>query len=158
MGMVYRWKEASSIRSISAQQAGEELERIRTFHNGRLNPAIVVDKARPANAPLHPCFEWDDRRAAEAYRVDQAKHIIRSVEVIIEESDEQPKATRAFVSVVREDDRSYTSIAHAMSVADLRDQVVDEALKALEAWRKRYAELDELADIFAVIDQARGAK
>jgi hypothetical protein len=158
MGMVYKWKDASRMGAVSAQVAGDELEKIRTFHNGRLNPAKVVDVARPKDAPLHPCFEWSDRKAAEMFRIEQAKHIIRSIDVVINEPEEATRETRAFVSVVRDDDRSYTSIGHAMSDEELRAQVLADAMAALVAWRKRYAELDELADIFAVIDEARGAK
>lgn len=155
MVMVYKWNWTPA-GGVDAQIAGEELERIRTWNNGRLDPAQVVNESKSKGAPLHPCFEWNDKVAAASYRIEQAKFIIRSIDVVVEKA-KAPKETRAFVSVVRDDDRSYTSTAHALSDKELRQQVVDEALRALEAWRKRYAELTELADVFAAIDQARGA-
>ena len=53
-----------------------ELER-----EGRLLPADVVDDARDADSPLHSHFEWDDSIAAEHYRLDQARNLIRSIKI-----------------------------------------------------------------------------
>lgn len=33
--------------------------------DGLLQPAAVVEDARDESSPLHPLFEWDDRKAAE---------------------------------------------------------------------------------------------
>ncbi|MBO9380014.1 hypothetical protein GG804_24920 [Sphingomonas histidinilytica] len=156
MNMVYQWKDATHA-IVDAQIAGEELERIRVRQNGRLDAKDVVDASRPADAPLHEAFEWDDETAAEAYRLDQARYLIRHIDVVVEKTAADPVAVRAFVSVKRDEDRSYTSVQHAMSDVDLRAQVVAAALAELDAWRKRHAELVELARIFACIDQARDA-
>lgn len=153
--MIYQWKDGARL-SGDAQKVGSELERIRVRHNGRLEPEWVVHAAKAESNPMHGLFEWDDNVAAQNYRVDQARGVIRSIDVIVEELP-QPKPVRAFVSVVRDRDRSYTSTAHAMSDEDLRKQVLAEAWAQLEAWRNRYAELEELADVFATIDKARAA-
>jgi hypothetical protein len=152
----YRWKPGSHTK-IEAQQAGEELERIRTWHNGRLEPAMVIEASRDPGAPLHPAFEWDNEAAAERYRIEQAKYLIRSVEVVITPDATRPPV-RAFVSVSRDKDRSYTSTVHALADPDLRQQVLGQALKELEAWQQRYAELVELSQVFAAIGQARLAR
>ncbi|ALC12471.1 hypothetical protein [Sphingopyxis sp. 113P3] len=158
MGMVYSWKPgAHHSPAIEAQVAGEELERIRVRNNGRLENADVVDAARDKKSPLHPAFEWDDKKAASAYRLDQAGYLIRSIDVVITKDATEPKPIRAFVSVKRDADRSYTSVQHALSDDELRAQVVAAAWAELEAWRKRHAELVELAEIFAAMDQARAA-
>ena len=154
--MIYQWKSGARL-GIAVQVAGEELERIRTYNNGRLESEMVVDAARAPENPLHPVFEWDDEAAANKFRIEQAKYLIRSVEVVVENRPDAPPL-RAFVSVVRDDDRSYTSVSHAMADANLRQQVLLQALKELEAWRQRYAELVELANVMVAIDEARGAK
>ncbi len=153
--MIYQWRDGARM-AAEAQSAGEELERIRTKHNGRLEPDWVVHAAKKEVNPLHPLFEWDDNVAAQHYRVVQARQVIRSIDVVIEQA-EKPKPIRAFVSVVRDRDQSYTSVSHAMSDPELRRQVLLAALGELEAWRKRYAELVELANVFAAIDEARAA-
>lgn len=155
--MIYQWKQGARVpASADAQKVGEELERIRVKHNGRLEPEWVVHNAKSPRNPLHDLFEWDDTVAAQNFRVDQARSVIRSVDVVVEEAP-QMKPTRAFVSVVQERDRSYTSVQHAMSDDDLRKQLIAQAYAELEAWQKRYAELIELADVFAAINQARAA-
>lgn len=155
--MIYQWKQGARVpSSADAQKVGEELERIRVKHNGRLEPEWVVHNAKSPRNPMHDLFEWDDNVAAQNFRVDQARSVIRSVDVVVEEAP-QMKPMRAFVSVVQERDRSYTSVQHAMSDDDLRKQLIAQAYTELEAWQKRYAELIELADVFAAIDQARAA-
>lgn len=157
MAMVYQWKDGAHHR-IDAQVAGEELERIRVRHNGRLEAEMVVDASRSKDAPLHSAFEWNDEIAAEAWREDQARTMIRHIAIVMEKPDRDPGLIRAFVSVKRDEDRSYTSVQHALSDADLRAQVLRQAWAELEAWRNRYAELVELGNVFSVIEQARGAE
>lgn len=153
---VYRWKPNSHIR-LDAEVAGEIFERLRTHNNGRLTPEMVAAEAQPKTSPLHDHFEWNDHKAARAYRIDQASHLIRSIEVeqVVEG---QARPIRAYVSVVRGEDRSYTSTAHAMADEELRAQVLDRAWRELEAWRDRHAELTEFARIITAIDQARPAR
>lgn len=149
----YKWKPLTSIK-IDPQKAGEELERIRVGHNGRLTQEAVVIAAKSKASPLHDAFEWNDKRAAHQYRLDQASYLIRSITVTIDKQ-EQAEPVRAFVNVRRDEDRSYTSLAHAMSDDELRRQVVEAAWAELMAWRKRHAELVEMTRIFAVIDETR---
>ena len=68
---------------------------------------------------------------------------------------EPAKPIRAFVSVDRQGERSYTSTVHAMTDADLRAQVLATAWRELLALREKYAGLEELARIFAAVDEAR---
>jgi len=49
--------------------------------HGRLTPQIVLDEATPEDAPLHSRFEWDDQKAGDAYRLDQARSLIRTVKL-----------------------------------------------------------------------------
>lgn len=157
MGMIYQWKPEAHVKT-DAQAAGEELERIRTFNNGKLDAPAVVEASRDPSAPLHPEFEWNDVKAATAWRIEQASYLIRHITVDVESDRGEQVPVRAFVSVTRDSDRSYTSIGHALSDTDLRAQVLRQAWAELEAWRKRYAELIELGKVFSLIDQARPAE
>ncbi len=54
---------------------------------GPVTARAVVEVAHSENSPLHPYFEWDDKKAAEAYRVGTARDMIRTVRVrVISES------------------------------------------------------------------------
>lgn len=155
MSVRYAWRPGSRV-SIDAEKAGRELENIRTTNGGELTPPAVVERARSANSSLHDHFEWDDATAAEQHRLAQAGELIRSITVDIQHSNiEPPKLIRAFVSVERESGRSYTSTLHAMGDKDLRRQVLEGAWRELLAVRQKYAGLEELARVFAAIDEAR---
>ena len=154
--MIYQWKDGFR-SSLDAQTIGVELERIRTTNNGRLEKEMVVIEAQSPDSPLHSAFEWDDTKAAHEYRCEQSRYIIRNIQVTIPESHNETPI-RAFVSVQRDSDISFTSIVHAMSDEDLRAQVVASAWRELEAWHSRHAELVEFAKVFSAIDQARSAK
>lgn len=158
MGMIYQWKPGAHVH-IDAQAAGEEMEKLRVLYNGRLETHMVLEAAKDKASALHDHFEWDDGIAATAYRNEQAGHLIRCITVEIEKPDGSAAPVRAFVSVKRDEDRSYTSVQHALTDADLRLQVIAQAWHELAAWRKRHAELIEFGSIFAAIDdEAQGAK
>lgn len=152
----YEWKEGYRA-NVPAQVAGERLDTLRRQAGGALTPGEVVEDARPDDATLHPCFEWCDPVAAEAYRREQARQLIRSVRVLVQTHDDQPpQPVLAYVRVHEEDGEGasqskYVTTQHAVSTPHLRQQVVEEALGALDAWRKRYNHLQELGDIFAAV-------
>lgn len=151
---VYKWRAHAGV-PIPAQVAGEELERIRTVNNGRLAQETVVEEARDKKSPLHPAFEWNDKQAAHQYRLSQAGYVIRMLSVSYVEGDKKTEPIRAFVNVSRDEDRSYTSIAHAMSDDELREQVIAKAYKELNDWKARYEDLLEFASVFTAIEDVR---
>jgi len=150
--MKYKWVSSSGVRNLKAQAVGEELERIRNGNNGKLRNADVIAAAKSNASPLYRYFDWDDTTAAAKWRLEQAGLLIRSVEVCVEISKGKSRDLRAFVSVTRDGDRSYTSISHAMSDADLREQVLADALRELQSWREKYASLSEFAKVHTAID------
>lgn len=49
--------------------------------DGRLLPADVVAAARSPDSPLHKHFTWDDSEAARLRRLDEARALIRRVNI-----------------------------------------------------------------------------
>lgn len=124
----------------------EELEALYA-RNQRLTPADVVEAARPVGAPLHDRFEWDDEIAGEAYRLDQARSLIRRVRIRIEEGSDEPYSVPRFVSIPRPDaTHSYEPIE------EVRESVISTKLLLLQAerdWRalkRRYRHLKSFMD------------
>lgn len=154
--MAYAWKEGAR-GAVPAQLAGDEIARIRDGQGGYVTPSAVVLAARPQGAPLHPAFEWDDRRAAVAHRLDQARYLIRSI-VIIEHVDQQP--VRAFVSVtIRGEDNpgtlvAYTSFDNAMSDPDMQEQLMAQARADMRAFERKYDQLVDLTRTIQVFNRA----
>lgn len=77
----YRIEDGDEALGVDAQTAGSELDRIRR-RDGTIRPDVVVDEARPEEAPLHPAFEWRDPVAAEQWREHQASTLIKVVRVV----------------------------------------------------------------------------
>lgn len=75
-----------------------ELERIYSEH-GKLDAADVVDESRPETAVLHSCFEWRDDVAAEKYREEQARALVRCVVTVQEAEGQKPVEVRAFFHI-----------------------------------------------------------
>lgn len=75
-----RMRIQAGLTAADAAIIGPELQRL--DDTGAATPPAIVDAARPDEAVLHPYFEWDNDRAAEAYREHQAETIVRTVRVV----------------------------------------------------------------------------
>ena len=144
--MVYQWK-IPGIIPTDAQTAGNELDRIYQKH-GELNPSDIVDESRPDYAPLHPCFEWDDAKAAEKYREHQAGNIVRNITVVCD-TQEEPQNVRAFVRV----QSTYQPINIVLEDTDKTQELLQSALRELKAFRDKYKTLASLAPVMSAIEQ-----
>ena len=148
--MVYQWRWGAP---VPAQAAGERFEELEREH-GELTPRIVLDDARDESALLHPCFEWDDGKAAELYREKQAGYLIRNLEVKLERKEVPTKQFRAFVSILNADEkRGYINLNKALSSHDTRQQALMDALKSLNAFRIKYEMFKELDSVIAAINE-----
>jgi hypothetical protein len=151
--MVYEWRLGPRQFSVEAQTVGETLEQLRIRCNGHLTPRAVVDDAKAPDSPIHPIFEWNDARAAEAHRESQASELMRMIVVRLPEQRGDAEPVRAFVSVRVEQEPFYTSVQIALGDDGLRQQLLAQATRELVAIRKRYTQLEELADLFVKIDR-----
>lgn len=136
----------------------DELIQVAEQGGGVLKPASVVEFARTnPDSALHGEFEWNDGAAAEKYRLQQARTVIRAQVTVL---DEGPTEIRAWVSI--QQDRTtqgggYRPVREVMSEEDKRRQLLTAALAQLAAWRRRYAQLSELAVVFAASDEVTKA-
>lgn len=129
----------------------DELETIRKNHNGHLLPADVVEFARDPSTQLHTQFQWDDSRAAEQWRLQQARNIIRLHVTVIQE-DTEP--VRAYVSLTpdRHTGGGYRATVDVVNDDELRARMVADALKELRTFRRKYEQLKELRPVWEAID------
>ena len=84
----YKAVFGSQLSDTDAEIIAKELEHIRKV-NGKVIPERVVERAREKTSCLHEYFNWDDKKAAYQYRLEQARHLIQSVviEYVVEEKD-----------------------------------------------------------------------
>lgn len=118
------------------QAVGEELERIRSAHSGELYPAHVIEAAKNPKNPLHKHFEWDDKIAAEKFRLDQARLLIRVIRI----EDDAGDIRRQYISV-RGPGAKYLTIDDVLKSRDLSEKVLGQAEADLRAWTIRYKQL-----------------
>lgn len=138
--------------SVPAAVVGATVNRV-VEREGVCTAQRLVDEARPDSSPLHPGFNWDDETAAEAYRREQARLLIRSVRVQVED---RPESAPTFVRVQGVTDEGGWSGYKPLSklTVDERSQVEREALGMLNALRRRYSSLQRLESVWAAIDEA----
>lgn len=130
-----------------------ELQRI-AGRAGKLTPQNVVDEARNPHSPLHNCFEWDDEAAGNAWRLEQAREIIRSVRVEITTESR----TISTVYYVRDpekasDEQGYVSLPKLRRRPDIaREALVAEFARASAAM-KRARDLADALEMAGEIEE-----
>lgn len=129
-------------RGVKAEDIGQVIEQL-IVERGEARPEAVVDLARNPDNPLHPCFEWDDTKAAEAHRIDQARYVLRAVVIVRDSASDT--TIRAFVSPEREG--GYRTIEAVMSDPTSRDLLIEQARRDLEAFSRKYQALEELSGV-----------
>jgi len=129
--------------------------------SGLLTPGAVLERASDARSALHPLFTWDNNKAAHLRRLDEARAVIMTVRVRLELQPDKPLINvRAFVSLG--EDRvaggGYRPITVVLANPSQRAQLLRTALQELGALQKKYAQLSELTQVFAALDDVQVAK
>lgn len=143
------------------QAAYAEIQTLET-----ITPQNVVNLARNTDSVIHNDFEWNDEIAGEKYRVIQAGNMIRSFVLIRDEEPTQPEENNEIVfsgeephPVVKLRALHSTSKTHEYAPCELFIENKDEyqillgkAIAELEAFKRRYAMIAELEDVFNAIN------
>ena len=153
----YTFCAGSKLPEDKAQEVGEYLTKL-SGKKHSVTARDVLTAARPKSSPLHDLFEWDDSVAAEKYRFEQARHLIRSVNVVYRDVPEFSEPIRAFVTIRDSSLRSpdeYVNTRVVMTDKVLTKSLLKKALAEAESWTRRYRQFEQLSDIFAVIEATR---
>ena len=133
----------------------QALKDIQEENKGILNTRNIVDEARYPHHPLHEYFEWNDGKAGEEYRLQQARFLVRTVEVEII-SPEGPITEKAYVNVDVVTDsgvqQNYVSLQTALKDDNYRLQIFAKALREINYWKDKYKHYERLAPIFRAVD------
>lgn len=158
---VYSFAEGSRLDQDKAQGVGEHVQHLIDANGGAVQPADVLLDAKAKGSPLHSFFNWDDSAAATAYRLEQARHLLRSIKVTFVDLGPEARMARMVVNILppssealadHEPSATYTPIKNALKDPVLRAQILSRALAEAKAWQQRYSDLKELASIFKAID------
>ena len=139
MGVTWR---IQGYYKADAQKVAEEIG------FGKFTPMEVLEKAKDETTELHKCFEWNDSIAAEKYRLEQAKNIIRML-VYEKETKEQP-VVRYYAKT--ETKHVYQPTKQFLVQEDEYQGLLRRALAELEAFKNKYHTLTELENIFEAME------
>lgn len=135
---------------LSAETAAKELERISEEHNNELKPEYVVQDAQDESSPLHGVFEWDDSKAAQKFRLEQARHLMNHIRVEIVEEKVEAKLN-AFVHVQKAEKapRVYVPIHHCVLNDHAYQDLLNQAKEQMQTFVVTYAQIEELNGVKA---------
>lgn len=129
----YKFKNTLGLRNDNAQALGEFLEA--KFPDGRPNAHKLVEVAKDPESIAHKYFDWDDKSAADKWRVHQARKLINALYIEIGNTE-----VRAYESVYLTElnSKDYTDIDQISKDESLVEQVVEAARKELIYWKLKY--------------------
>jgi flagellar basal body rod protein FlgC len=133
-----------------------ELEKLTKKGRGVLTPRAVVEAARNPESALHDRFTWDDDKAADQWRLEQARQLIRSVTVDIVRS----RVTINAVAYVPQADKKSAKAQGYRRTTDVADsEVLARATMAaeLKAARAYLARAETLAEALGLVEETAAA-
>lgn len=155
---------------VSKKTVKEELEILRQQYGGVVPPKAVVDFARNPKTALHNEFVWDNSVAAERYRLDQARRILRvyvtyeipepehksvSLNLVDSNTKVMPRKVRGTVSLPsdRKNGGGYRWVEDVLNDSSLREEMLETAKQELATFRRKYKKLHELSEVHEAIDK-----
>ena len=139
MGVAWR---IQGYYKADAQKVAEEIG------FGKFTPMEVLEKAKDETTELHKCFEWNDSIAAEKYRLEQAKNIIRML--VYEKETKEQEVVRYYAKT--ETKHVYQPTKQFLVQEDEYQGLLRRALAELETFKKKYHTLTELEGIFEAME------
>ena len=137
------WK-VSGLFKADPQKVAEEIKMI----GEEITPDQIVEAAKDKSTELHKCFDWDDEVAAAKWRKQQARQIMCYLVIKEEEQTEEPPV-RVFY---KNDNGGYKQTEMIFRVDDEYQKLLKAACAELAAFKRKYARLQELSEILALID------
>ena len=139
MGVTWR---IQGYYKADAQKVAEEIG------FGKFTPMEVLEKAKDETTELHKCFEWNDSIAAEKYRLEQAKNIIRML--VYEKETKEQAVVRYYAKT--ETKHVYQPTKQFLVQEDEYQGLLRRALAELEAFKNKYHTLTELEGVFEAME------
>lgn len=150
-------KDAGIIQEKKSTIIERELERLYK-RDKVITPASVLDAARSKSSPLHEFFEWDDKKAADKYRLMQASEMIvasKFVVVLKEQKGRLPEVVAA--EPVRKflpqfGGGGFKMRNDVLNDVEDRSAIIDRKKSQLRSWCKGVIDIPELEDLRKMIE------
>jgi hypothetical protein len=127
--------------------AAKALTRIEKKY-GHISPEHIIQESRNPKHPFHKLFEWDDTKAAEKYRLLQAKFIQRAIGyILVNKTTGERTGPIPAVHLIKRGEAKYTGMLNALADEPTRADILKKAASELESWKQRYGHLVEFVNV-----------
>lgn len=115
-------------------------------------PAQIVEKAKDGKTELHKCFEWDNDKAAEKYRLEQARTVVHQLVYVEPQKPELPPIRVLFKT---DKNDGYKPTVLILQKKEEYQKLLQRAMAELSAFKAKYHSLSELDEVFFAIDHLK---
>lgn len=129
----FKAREGSVLSDAQAQRYGIRIEQLMRTTGGKVTNEMVLEDAKNPRTPYHDYFEWDNKKAGEKWRLEQARTIIGSI-IKVQVIKREKVESRAFMSVVDQNEgRVYVPISTVVETPDYKQQVITDTKRTISA-------------------------
>lgn len=111
--------------------------------DGGVTPQMLVKASKRQDSLLHDQFEWDDQKAGNQYRVWQARQLLRSMTVEVEDGRVSEYENVVF-KVNSHREQKYFHIDQIMENKSLKGAVVKQVQRDLKAMLDKYERYEKI--------------
>lgn len=147
--IVAKWSNVGTRFGADAQKCYEEIMEICDSLDSA-SPQDILEKARDESSELHKCFTWNDSVAAERWRMHEARLITRQLVIKEEKVPTDRPEVRLFYKT--DNESGYKPTELILQKEDEYKALLKRAKMELEAFKRKYAMLRELQELFELID------
>jgi hypothetical protein len=103
--ITYQWKDKFQhpIKHKGINRVQTELDAIKKA-NGKITPELLLEAAKSSASLFHDYFQWNDKIAANQHRLEEARYLLRHIEIRVVTNGEV-KVSRAY-EVISHDHKS----------------------------------------------------
>ena len=145
--IIATWRTPGFFKA-DAQKVSEELREI----GEEFTPQDIVEAAEDETKELHKCFEWDNDKAADSYRLYQARVLTSQLVFKREVTDDNPAPAPVRIFNKTEGGGGYKIPERTFKVQEEYEALLQRARAELHAFKVKYAALHELDYILELID------
>lgn len=146
--VVATWKSGTEgLHKADAQKVADEIIGI----GESATPAQIVDRAKDPGSELHKCFEWNDTKAAEKYRIYQARQVV--CHLVIKRTEEERMENKPEIRMLHKptQESGYKPVTLIMQNQDEYQKLLAMAYADLQKFKARYSALTEMEEIINLI-------
>lgn len=145
--MVYKWRTTlAPIETSTANDVGAEFEKIEA-RKGGIVAEDVIEVARDEDNILHNYFEWDDTVAGHKFRLMQARILIKSIEVVVDENTKDTMPSYVSIKDKRSGTKMYKNIIKVINDEDDYQYTLERARREFLGYKDKYQKILDIKDL-----------